>query len=450
MRDLFLVGTLLPLVALAAMRPFVGVLLWSWISFMNPHRLTWSFATQQPWAMLIFGATVVGCILAREPRKLRVNAVMLLMLLLMVCITLTSFVALGPSTQVWAKWDRTFKVLLGLLLTAALLDDRRRIHALVWLMVISLGYFGVRGGAFTLLTGGGFIVLGPPDTMITDRNHLSVALLVTVPLMNYLRLHSRHRLIRIGLVAAMALTLFAVVGSQSRGALVALAATAGVMWLRSKGKLASGIVIVLAVGVAIAFMPDSWVARMNTLNAYDTDTSAMGRLRIWEAAFRIALSRPLVGGGFLAYQSQDIVDRFVAGTTARAAHSIWFEVLGEHGFPTFAIWLGIILAGIVYSLRVVRLTRDRPELRWANDLARMAQVSVVAYVVGGSFLSLGYWDFFWTLVVVLGATYRLVLAVQSETAAAPAPAAVGATARRWQGNVAPGRPVPAASRGASS
>ena len=33
-------------------------------------------------------------------------------------------------------WDRTIKVLAGLLLTASLLTDRRRIDALIWLMVI--------------------------------------------------------------------------------------------------------------------------------------------------------------------------------------------------------------------------------------------------------------------------------------------------------------------------
>lgn len=447
MRDLALLATLLPLLGLAVMRPFVGVLLWSWISFMNPHRLAWGFATQQPWAVIIFGATVIGCVLAREPRKLRINAVMLLLLLLMVSITLTSTTALAPSAQVWEKWDRTFKILLGLLLTAALLDERRRVHALIWLMVISLGYFGVRGGVFTLITGGGFIVMGPPDTMVTDRNQLSVGLLVAMPLMNYLRLQSRHRLIRIGLVAAMVITLFAVIGSQSRGALVALAATAAVLWFRSSGKVVSGVVIVAAVAAVITFMPDTWVARMNTLNTYEQDQSAMGRVQIWETAFLLARMRPLVGSGFLGTQYAEIVNMVTPGTTPRAAHSIWFEVLGEHGFPTFLIWLSIIAAGAVYSLRIARATAGRTDLRWAHDLARMSQVSMVAYVVGGSFLSLGYWDFFWTLIVVLGATHgivrRAVAAPGASEAAAPVVAA-------WRGGATtrPARAARGAARGA--
>src|SRR3712207_9093509 len=81
---------------------------------------------------------------------------------------------LFPYTTLFrSKWEQVFKVILGLLLTASLLTDRWRIHALVWLMVLSLGYFGVRGGIFTLWTGGSFIVLGPPATVIRSEEHTS-------------------------------------------------------------------------------------------------------------------------------------------------------------------------------------------------------------------------------------------------------------------------------------
>lgn len=424
MRDLAFVLFVAPLLGMAGARPFVGVLLWSWISFMNPHQLVWGFASTMPWAAIVFVVTVFGCVVAREPKRLPVNTVTVLLVLLIVGITLTSFVALGPPEEVWAKWERTFKTLLGLLLTAALVDSRRRVHALIWLIVISLGYFGVKGGVFTLTTGGGFIVLGPPNSMIRDRNHLAVALLVALPLMNYLRLQSRHRPVRHGLVFAMAMTLLAVVGSQSRGALVGLVATGAVLWTRSRGKVISGITIVLAGAAAITFMPDSWVERMETIRSYEQDASAMGRLTIWEASLRIALMRPLAGGGFGAMYEQGIVNLVMPGVEARAAHSIWFEVIGEQGFVVFAIWLGLLVAGGIYTLRIARLSRGRPELRWAYDLARMSQVAMVAYMSGGSFLSLSYWDCFWTLIVVLGAAHGLVRQAAASTVAA-APARIG-------------------------
>lgn len=417
MRDLTFTMLMVPLLGLAGAQPFVGVLLWSWISFMNPHQLLWGFASAQPWAAMVFVVTVFGCFVAREPRRLPVNAVTVLIVLLLIGITLTSLTALGPDEQVWSKWDRTFKTLLGLLLTAALLDSRRRVHALIWLIVISLGYFGVKGGIFTLVTGGGFIVLGPPNSMISDRNHLATGLLVSLPLMNYLRLQSRHLAVRHGLVFAMATTLFAVVGSQSRGALVALVATGAVLWTRSRGKVLSGGVIALAGAAAILFMPDTWVERMETIRAYEQDGSAMGRLTIWEASVRIALMRPLVGGGFRAMYEQSIVNMVMPQVGARAAHSIWFETLGEHGFVVFGIWLGLLVAGGICSLRIARRTRDRPELRWAYDLARMSQVAMVAYMSGGSFLSLSYWDCFWTLIVALAAVQGLVRQAVTQGAA---------------------------------
>lgn len=421
LRSLALSGLICTLLAIAVVRPFVGVMVWSWISFMNPHREVYGFAYDMPWAMLTFLVTIVGCVVAREPKRPAVNAVTVPLVLFAIWITLTSLLGIGPSQPRWQMWDKTIKVIAGLMLTASMLTDRRRIDALVWLMVIALGFYGVKGGLFTLVTGGSHIVLGPPDTMIADRNHLAVALLVTLPLMNYLRLQARHRMVRLGLVFAVAATLFSVVGSQSRGALVGLVATAAVFWLRSRGKIVSGVAIAVGIALAIAFMPETWVERMETMRSYQEDESAMGRITIWLAALAFAHARPLTGGGFQAIYSQNIVDMVMPGVTARATHSIWFEVMADHGFIGFGLWLMILAGGLWYSFRIVRLAKDAPALQWAHDLARMSQASLVAYMVGGTFLSLSYWDFFWTLLVVLGAARAVAgQMLRQQAAATPA------------------------------
>jgi probable O-glycosylation ligase (exosortase A-associated) len=438
MRDLVFAAVLCGLLPLAAARPFGGVLLWSWISFMNPHQTLWGFATSMPWAMLVFCTTLVGCVMAGEPRRPAVNAVTALLGLFLICITVTSFTALGPEQMVWAKWEWAAKIILGLLLTAALLTDQRRIHALVWLMVIALGYYGVRGGLFTIITGGSFIVMGPPASIISDRNHLAAALLITIPLMNYLRIHSRHRAVQLGLIGAMGLSVFSVVGSQSRGALLGLAAMGLVFWFRSRNKLTSGTIMAAGIAMAIAFMPDSWWSRMHTIETYQEDASAMGRITIWLASLEIAKANPLTGGGFMAMYSQAVVNTVAPDTMARAAHSIWFEVLGEHGFPTLFVWMSIIAAGAYYSWRITFLARGRPDLAWAADLARMSQVSIVAYLAAGSLLSLAYWDFFWTLMVVQGATYVVARRALRESQVAQVDRA-DAAAAGWRLRGAPAR-----------
>ncbi len=191
------------------------------------------------------------------------------------------------------------------------------------------------------------------------------------------------------------------------------------LWWRGRGKVVSGILIVACVAGTINFMPQSWVDRMNTVGTYEEDASAMGRVRIWEASFLLAVDRPLTGAGFRGPYFQEIVNTVAPTVTARAVHSIYFEALGEHGFPTFIVWLGLTGAGVFYSWRMMRMARDRPDLAWAGDLGRMSQVSIIAYLSGGAFVSLSYWDFYWTLLVVIAAAHTLAQRAMVEASARP-------------------------------
>ncbi len=405
MRSLAVFCELAILLPMALVRPFVGVLLWSWISFMSPQQMMWGFAADIPWAQIIFMVTVIGIVISDEPKRFPVNGVTVSIILFMIGITFTSIFAMSEADYVWGKWQWVEKICLFLLITATLVNSKERLHAMIWVMVLSLVYFGINGGGFTIVHGGSDKVLGPPNTIIGDNNHLAAALLVSLPLMNYLRLQSAHYLIRLGLLATMVLTVFAVVGSYSRGALIGLLAVASYLWWKSPKKVISGALVVGLVITAITFMPDSWVQRMGTINSYQQDSSAEGRLNIWFASWVMAVKRPLTGAGFHAPYEQNVVDEFVSGVTARAVHSIWFEPLGEHGFPTFFAWLGILISAAYYARRTVKLTKDVPGLEWASDMAKMTQVSMLAYVTAGSFLSLSYWDFYLTLMVVVAALY---------------------------------------------
>jgi probable O-glycosylation ligase (exosortase A-associated) len=252
--------------------------------------------------------------------------------------------------------------------------------------------------------------------------------------MNYLRLHSAHRVVRGGLAAAMVLTLLSAVGSHSRGALLALAAVAAVFWWRSQRKLLGAVVIGIALAGTLAFMPANWWDRMNTITTYEQDASATDRLRLWGGAWKLALDRPLVGSGFRGPYTRSVMDRVARDVPARAIHSIWFEFLGEHGFPAFAIWLGMIVAGAIYTFRLAKLARGRPDLAWAWDLARMCQVAIVAYMVGGSFLSLSYWDVFWTVLLIPSAAYAV---ARRQAAVQPAAALPPGAALSWRARAHP-------------
>lgn len=405
MRGLALLIGMCGLLAMALSEPMVGAMAFDWISFMNPQQDAWgSFGSGLPWALLAGLATLVGCAVAKEPKYPPINAMTLLILTFTALFSINTAVALAPWPLVKFWYLMALKSFLFLVIVGALLTNRRRIHALIWVMAISLGYYGVKGGVFTILTGGNNHVVGSANSVLGDNNQLAVALLITIPLMNYLRLQSKHRIIRLGLVLAMVLTFFAIVGTYSRGALIALAAVAAFLWWNTRGKIVSGIGLAIGLTLAISFMPSQWVARMTSIEHYKKDASAESRLTVWHQAFGIAMARPLTGGGFRCTAIAESLHQYYPEGHIRAVHSIWFEVLGQQGFPAFFVWLAMQILGFVNIRRIRWMARGDPSRLWAADLARMVEVSMIAYLVGGSFLSLGYYDYYFTILVALSST----------------------------------------------
>jgi probable O-glycosylation ligase (exosortase A-associated) len=279
------------------------------------------------------------------------------------------------------------------LITFFLVGNKDELQKLVWILALSVGFFGIKGGLFTIASGGSYRVWGPEGTFIGDNNTLALAVIMVVPLFRYLQMHSENRWVRRACVAAMFLCTVSAVGSYSRGALLALLAMVSFIWLKSRTKAITGILIVAALPVVFNLMPESWMGRMNTIGTYDTDGSALGRINAWWTAWNIALNRFPIGAGFDMY-TPEVFGRYAPNPLAiHAAHSIYFQVLGDHGFVGLGLFLAVFGFAWVAGRWVVNNTRGQPSLDWAHDMAAMLQVSLIGYAVGGAFLSLSYYDF---------------------------------------------------------
>jgi putative inorganic carbon (hco3(-)) transporter len=404
-RSLFLTVLIIALLPSAFITPFIGVLVWSWVSFMSPHRLVWGIGDSLPWAVIVGSVGIAGW-LATERRRIPMDATTVLLAVLAMLFTISTYYSLVPDVA-WVKWEAILKEFVFFFITAALVTNRVRVHALMWIMVISVSYYGIKGGVFTLLTGGNYRVWGPEMSEISDNNQLAAALVMVLPLMNYLGRQSKNEMLRLGSRISMGFCLLSILASYSRGAFVALAAMVLWLWRHTRHKLISAVVIGGTLAGAVTFMPSDWVTRISSIQNYEQDASAEGRLQIWATAIKIALARPLVGGGFYAPYVQTVVDKYAPGTQARAVHSIWLEVLGENGFPAFFVWVALMLVGLANCRFIIRRTKEIAELRWANDFGHMSIVAILGYAVGGSFLSLPYWDFYYTLLVLIACVRRI-------------------------------------------
>ncbi len=147
-------------------------------------------------------------------------------------------------------------------------------------------------------------------------------------------------------------------------------------------------------------MPEQWFARMNSIDDYQQDISALGRLNAWQFALKVAAQHPL-GGGFNVFTRQMFYQYAPEPLNYHAAHSIYFQVLGEHGYIGLALFLALMVCAWRSGSRLQSACRGLPELAWAADLAAMIQVSLVGFAVGGAFLSLAYYDYYYFLIAAL-------------------------------------------------
>jgi len=404
MRDIALLVIFVAVLPFAMRFTWVAVLLWTWVSIMNPHKLAYGFANTAPFAAVAAGAALISLAFNRDRFRLPWQPVVMALVVFTVWMCITTLFAINPELS-WLQLNKVLKIQLMTLVAMIALRERKHIDLFVWVNVLSIGFYGFKGGLFTIATGGESRVWGPPGGFIEGNNEVALALVVALPLMNYLRLVASRGWVRASLLVLMVLCVVAAVGTQSRGAFLALVAMGVMLWTRSSRKLVTGTAVVLVAFTVIAFMPEAWEQRMRTIQSYELDTSAMGRINAWWTTFNLASSRP-TGGGFEIY-TPEIFGRFAPDpSNIKVAHSIYFSVLGEHGFIGLFLFLTVWFLALRLSRKIRIAAQKQPPQQWPHDLAVMCQVSLVGYAVGGAFLSLAYFDLPYNIVVILVVTMR--------------------------------------------
>jgi probable O-glycosylation ligase (exosortase A-associated) len=390
LRDLLLFGVFGALVPPMLVHPYIGALAWVVFGLLNPQLLAFGPAASFPFSMVIAVCTMVGMVITRDPRQLKGGLAAAVLAILLCWMTLTTFFALNADAA-WPMWSRVMKIFVMTFVLMFVLNTKRHVELLLAGILLSIAFYAIKGGLFTILTGGKALVLGPGESVIGGNNALAVAIIMVIPLFAHFYQQTNRKWVRIAIVGSILLCIAAVLGSYSRGALLALFAMGVLLWFRSSYKAVLLMLAVLTVSVLIPFMPDHWDSRMRTIETYEQDGSAMGRIYAWQTAFNISTDRVL-GGGYEYPLNREVIATYSPSGQMLVAHSIYFQVLGEHGFIGLGLYL-LFWALVWHQCTLLRRsTRGSTELRWAYSLASMIQVSLVGYAVGGAFLNLAYWD----------------------------------------------------------
>lgn len=413
MRDLIVTAIVFGFLPMALSRPHVGIYLYSWLSYMNPHKLAWGFATTMPFAYIVAITTLISIFTSKEPKHMPWTREMTVLLIYIIWMSITTYFAFFYNLA-WEQLQKVLKIQLMIFLTPLVINNRQRLHGLVWIIALSLGFYGVKGGIFTILKGGAHRVMGPPGTFIDGNNEIALALLMTIPLMRYLQLTETRKWLHQGLGAAMVLTAVSAIGSQSRGALVGAAVMGSIFWMKSRNKFFTAIMLVVAIGMIALVMPPEWYARMTTIKTYEQDASALGRINAWWTAWNVAKAR-LTGGGFEMFQYQTFHAYAPDPVNVHDVHSVYFEVLGEHGFIGLGLWLLLAILTWQTGSWVIKQAKRDPDKKWAADLAAMGQVSMIGYATAGAFLGLSNFDLYYHLLMIIILTKIILLKEQAQT-----------------------------------
>lgn len=398
MRDIALALIIFGILPFVFSRPVWGVYLSAWLGYMNPHRLCYGFMLSFPVVLVVALSTMIAMLASKEKKRMIWSREIIVLLIFVAWMGITTTQAFYFDLAL-TQYDKVVKVQILTLMTIMLLTTKERVHLFVWVIALSLGFYGIKGGIFTILNGGSYRVQGPQGTFIGGNNELALALVMTIPLIRYLHLQESRKWLKMGLAGAMLLTAIAAIGSQSRGALVGITVMGTIFWWKSRNKFATASLIIVAVVAIGSIMPQEWYDRMNTIETYEEDASALGRINAWWTAFNVAKVQ-VTGGGFEMFQWATFQQYAPEPERVHDVHSIYFEVLGEHGFP--GLFLFLLLLGMTWQKcgSIIRRSKRNPDLKWAADLAAMIQVSMIGYMTSGAFLGLAYFDYIYHLLAI--------------------------------------------------
>lgn len=408
MRDALLLLVVLMSMLVVLRYPFAGLIVWAWFTIMTPHMLTFgTFGV--PVNLVIAAVTMISIVINGALTSFRPDWTTFFLIVFGIWLVVAQKFSLDPEHSM-VFTDRFVKTIVFVVLCTQMANSRLRIHALVWVLVLGIGFFALKGSLFTLATLGQYRVQGLPLSILEDNNHMGITMATVLPLILFLRSQTQHRHVRLGLSILFAMTILAIIGTFSRGAFLSMVAFGGFFWLRSKHKFTILAVLIMLTAPAIAFMPSKWTDRMTTITDATEDDSFMGRVDAWVINTKLAIENPVTGAGLRNSYNPKIAERVDPERAARAkaAHSIYFEVLGGTGFVGLAVFMSIIGSAILATLTLQRKTYTEHGVEpWIPTFAYYAQMSIVVFCVGGASTSLEMWDGYLLVIALIAAAGRM-------------------------------------------
>lgn len=409
MRDLLVALFILGSLPSCYRRPFIGLLMFTLLAYMRVQDLTWGWARDQRWSYYVALVTFLGFVFSPQPDKqfFRPDLRCWVMIALAVLIGFSLLFSASLRPLDFENYTEYCKIIGVTLFTTAIVKNREYLRILVWVIALSLGFFGVKSGASFIAHGGGLVIERGPGGMLLDNNDFALALCMAIPMLLHLGLSERRVLVRRVVLGMVPLTVLTIVATHSRGGFLALALTAVVLAWRSRNRVGAFALLGLCAVGGTVLAPRSFIERISTISEFQTETSAQSRLDAWGVALHVIAAKPLLGIGYEKFQEN--YRRFDPHATTEAeggpgthvTHNSYLQIAAECGIPALLLYLTLFAWTFLDLWQLRREASARYHSSWILSYTTMFEASLAAFALGSFFLNRAQFDLFYHLVAIV-------------------------------------------------
>jgi probable O-glycosylation ligase (exosortase A-associated) len=415
-RDLVVFLLFVGLLPLCFLRPWFGLMTFTWLAYNRTQDLTWGFARGLPISQTVAIAMIAGWLIW-EPRPLMRNDNRLKAMVLLLIVVGFS---IGLNRLRWdyqgSRYQELIKIILVSLLTSALCINRGRLRGVMFVIAGALGFFGVKNALWFMMgqqTGIG------PGGMLKDNNDFALAMVMNLPLLWYLSEEAGRmrfgRFARPAMRVAFFMTMLTIMATGSRGGFLSMGVTLVAMALKTRWKIPAIVGMGLLGALGLMMAPAEYIERLGTITDAK-DASVIGRLVSWKVAFEMIKDKPLLGIGFknMVFDYQMYLARVQIPAAwgeipSRVAHNSYLQVWAETGTIAFGAFMFMILSTILLARRIARTVRRTADA-WVVPYANSIEVTFYGFLTGALFLNRAHFDLIYQLVAVAAAVPAVIVA----------------------------------------
>ncbi len=412
MKDIVFLLLFLPFIFLAFRNPFLGLCAWIWTIMAIPKNMLWGFSADIRFTYILALVTIISIVINTDPFSKKIKSgLFTLLVIFLIHTSISNVFTLASSSTSWAVWTDFFKAVLFSGLIIKLLTTQNRIETFIKVLLVGIGFNIFFEGLKFIVTLGSYKIIGINNSMMTDNNLFAMVILMVIPLFQYIIPTLKQKYLKLGFTGLAGLSAICVIGSFSRGGFVGLLIVGWELLKKSKNKILFIIIAILFSATAIYVASDKWTDRVQTIENADEDESFLGRVTAWKLASVAAIDNPIFGTGQDSMQhtliweyyyddiyKMDFIDtRNVSPNKGKAAHSIYFQVLGDAGFLGLILFLSILFSAYFKSKRLAK----HSELEWIKNLSKALNISLLIYMLTGALLSMAYYDLYYVLIALI-------------------------------------------------